>query len=83
MMTFSCGAKEGVSKQQTFEVQFSSHNNGPERGADVLFGWYRRDFKSKQTESHSEELKQTSCQLFWKSVQQEKQTATVKLSDWC
>lgn len=77
MMTFSCGAKEGVSKQQTFEVQFSSHNNGPERGADVLFGWYRRDFKSKQTESHSEELKQL------KSVQQEKQTATVKLSDWC
>lgn len=75
MMTFSCGAKEGVSKQQTFEVQFSSHNNGPERGADVLFGWYRRDFKSKQTESHSEELKQL------KSVQQEKQTATVKLSD--
>lgn len=71
MMTFSCGAKEGVSKQQTFEVQFSSHNNGPERGADVLFGWYRRDFKSK----HSEELKQL------KSVQQEKQTATVKLSD--
>lgn len=77
MMTFSCGAKDGVSKQQTFEVQFSSHNNGPERGADVLFGWYRRDFKSKQTESHSEELKQL------KSVQQEKQTATVKLSDWC
>lgn len=77
MMTFSCGAKEGVSKQQTFEVQFSSHNNGPECGADVLFGWYRRDFKSKQTESHSEELKQL------KSVQQEKQTATVKLSDWC
>lgn len=77
MMTFSCGAKEGVSKQQTFEVQFSSHNNGPERGADVLFRWYRRDFKSKQTESHSEELKQL------KSVQQEKQTATVKLSDWC
>lgn len=77
MMTFSCGVKEGVSKQQTFEVQFSSHNNGPERGADVLFGWYRRDFKSKQTESHSEELKQL------KSVQQEKQTATVKLSDWC
>lgn len=77
MMTFSCGAKEGVSKQQTFEVQFSSHNNSPERGADVLFGWYRRDFKSKQTESHSEELKQL------KSVQQEKQTATVKLSDWC
>lgn len=77
MMTFSCGAKEGVSKQQTFEVQFSSHNNGPERGADVLFGWYRWDFKSKQTESHSEELKQL------KSVQQEKQTATVKLSDWC
>lgn len=77
MMTFSCGAKEGVSKQQTFEVQFSSHNNGPESGADVLFGWYRRDFKSKQTESHSEELKQL------KSVQQEKQTATVKLSDWC
>lgn len=78
IITFSYGGGGGWSANITPLKLSFLHTAAAQNVEQIcVFGRYRLDFKSE----HAQELEQTSGQLVWKSAQQEKQTAILKLSD--